>query len=120
MATETTNTNGTATSGDGDGDVLLAPGIVRNPLRRRGKPTIAGTRIAVEDVLHQLIATDRFYDDVLAAYGHLTRAQIRQAINFAIHLAEEAQVPPTTEQVQSAAKHLPQERQGDEPGEETR
>ncbi|MGH2514121.1 MAG: DUF433 domain-containing protein [Ktedonobacterales bacterium] len=118
MAAEANNTNGAAASENGD--VILAPGIVRNPLRRRGKPTIAGTRIAVEDVLHQLIAADRFYDDVLAAYGHLSHAQIRQAINFAIHLTEEAQVPPTTEQVQSAATHLSQQAEGDQPGGEQR
>ena len=47
MATEATNTNTNGVVGDDDGDVLLAPGIVRNPLRRRGKPTIAGIRIAV-------------------------------------------------------------------------
>lgn len=33
-------------------DTIVAPGIVRNPERRSGRPSIAGTRIAVEQVLN--------------------------------------------------------------------
>src|SRR5437870_3189733 len=60
-------------------DTILAPGIVTNPARRRGKPTLAGTRITVEEVLSKL-AADWSIEEILDAWPHLTRQQILQAI----------------------------------------
>lgn len=62
-------------------DTQLAPGIVTNPERQRGRPTIAGTRITVEIILDKL-AAGRTIDDILVDYPHLTWQQIREAITF--------------------------------------
>ncbi len=62
-------------------DAHLAPGIVTNPERQGGRPTIAGTRITVEIILEKL-AADRTVDDIVVDYPHLTRQQIRDAIAF--------------------------------------
>ena len=72
-------------------DTLLAPGIVSNPGRMRGRPTIAGTRITVERVL-SMLAGGYTFDDILRAYPHLTREQITAAITYAEQLVR-AQVP---------------------------
>lgn len=62
--------------------------IVVDPTVLVGKPIIKGTRISVELLL------DRFadgwgYDEVLAAYPHLTREQVRAAVTFASELFKE-------------------------------
>jgi uncharacterized protein (DUF433 family) len=64
-------------------DTQLAPGIVRNPDRRGGRPTIAGTRITVEDVIARL-AGGWTIEDILHAFPHLTREQVLQAISYAV------------------------------------
>lgn len=69
-------------------DTILAPGIVANPARRRGKPTLAGTRITVEEVLSKL-AADWSIEEILDAWPHLTRQQILQAIAYATDLVRE-------------------------------
>ncbi len=69
-------------------DTILAEGIVSNPLRQGGRPTIAGTRITVELVLDKL-AADQTIDDILADYPHLNRAQILNAIAYAAQLASD-------------------------------
>jgi uncharacterized protein (DUF433 family) len=66
-------------------DTQLAPGIVTNPGRQGGRPTLAGTRITVERVLDKL-ATGRTIDDILTDYPHLTRVQVLDAIAFAAWL----------------------------------
>jgi len=66
-------------------DIILAPGIVSNPARQGGRPTIAGTRITVELVLDKL-AADQTIDDILADYPHLSREQILNAIAYAAQL----------------------------------
>lgn len=63
-------------------DTPVAPGIVTNPARRRGKPTLAGTRITVEEVLSKL-ASDWSIEEILDAWPHLTRDQVLQAISYA-------------------------------------
>jgi uncharacterized protein (DUF433 family) len=62
-----------------------APGIVINPALRRGKPTIEGTRITVDEVLARFAASENI-DGVLAAWPHLTREQVRAAIAYARQL----------------------------------
>jgi uncharacterized protein (DUF433 family) len=47
-----------------------------------GKPVIRGTRISVELVL-EYIADGADEDDILKAYPHLTREQVRAAVQFA-------------------------------------
>jgi len=69
-------------------DTILAPGIVTNPARRRGKPTLAGTRITVEEVLSKL-AADWSIEWILDAWPHLTRQHILQAIAYATDLVRQ-------------------------------
>jgi uncharacterized protein (DUF433 family) len=62
--------------------------ITVNPDILVGKPIIKGTRISVELLL------DRFahgwsYDEVLAAYPHITREQVQAAVSFAAELFKE-------------------------------
>ena len=67
-------------------DTILAPGMVANPARRRGKPTLAGTRITVEEVLNKL-AAGWSIEEILETRPHLTRQQILQAIAYTIDQA---------------------------------
>jgi uncharacterized protein (DUF433 family) len=69
-------------------DTILAPGIVANPARRHGRPTLAGTRITVEEVLGKL-AADWSIEEILDAWPHLARQQILQAIAYATDLVHE-------------------------------
>ncbi len=69
-------------------DISVAPGVVVNPERRRGKPTLAGTRITVEEVMSKL-AADWSIDEVLRAWPHLTREQVLQAIAYATQLVRQ-------------------------------
>jgi len=69
-------------------DIAIAPGIVINPGRRRGKPTLVGTRITVEEVLSKL-AADWSIDEILDAWPHLTREQVLQAIAYAEQLVRQ-------------------------------
>jgi len=56
--------------------------IVSNPAVMMGKPTVAGTRITVEQILDKLGAGEPF-EQVLAAHPRLTRDDILAAITFA-------------------------------------
>jgi uncharacterized protein (DUF433 family) len=69
-------------------DVEVAPGIVTNPLRRHGRPTLAGTRITVEEVLDKL-AAGWSVDDILADWPHLERQQVLRAIAYAAELVRQ-------------------------------
>ncbi len=87
----------TQTGMSASGDTSVAPGIVTNPLRRRGKPTIAGTRITAEEVLDKL-AAGWSVDDILADWPHLTREQVLSAIAYAAQLVrDQSPAPPATE-----------------------
>ena len=59
--------------------------IIENPKILCGKPTIAGTRISVELITGKLAAGDSF-DDILVAYPHLTRKQLRAALAYVTDL----------------------------------
>ena len=69
-------------------DTEIAPGIVTNPARRRGKPTLAGSRITAEEVLDKL-AAGWSVDDILVDWPHLTRDQVLKAIAYAAQLVRE-------------------------------
>ena len=69
-------------------ETVVAPGIVTNPARRRGKPTLAGTRITVEEVFDKLVA-GRSIEDILEAWPHLTRERVLNAIAYAAGLVRE-------------------------------
>ncbi len=75
-------------------DSPIAPGVVINPGRRRGKPTLVGTRITVEEVMSKL-AADWSIDEILQAWPHLTREQVLQAIAYATQLVRQ-QTPAGT------------------------
>ncbi len=56
--------------------------IVRHPDILCGKPTISGTRISVECVLERLAAGNSV-DDLLDEWPHLSRDDIRAALDYA-------------------------------------
>ena len=62
--------------------------IVVDPAVLVGKPVIRGTRISVELLLDRF-ADGWSYDEVLAAYPHLTREQVQAAVTFASALFKE-------------------------------
>lgn len=55
-----------------------------NPEIRFGKPCIAGTRIAVSDIL-QWLASGMTNEDILRDYPELDLQKIRAALAFAAH-----------------------------------
>jgi uncharacterized protein (DUF433 family) len=65
-------------------DTPLAEGIVTNPHRRHGAPTLAGTRITVDDVLERITA-GRSIDEIVDAFRYVpvTRRQVLQALAYA-------------------------------------
>src|SRR5262249_8181483 len=69
-------------------DTPIAPGIVINLGRRRGKPTLVGTRITVEEVLSKL-AADWSIDEILDTWPHLTREQVLQTIAYVEQLVRQ-------------------------------
>ena len=62
--------------------------IVVNPDVLVGKPIIKGTRISIE-LLLDCFASGWSYDDILEAYPHLTREQVKAAVAFAAELFKE-------------------------------
>jgi len=79
-----------------EGDTVVAPGIVTNPGRQGGRPTIAGTRITVEHVLYNL-AVGESVEDILHSFPHLTREQVQAAIRYAADLVH-ALVPEISDE----------------------
>jgi uncharacterized protein (DUF433 family) len=62
--------------------MTTAPRIISDPRIMMGKPVIEGTRITVELILTRL-GEGRSVADILAEYPHLTREQVRAAIEYA-------------------------------------
>ena len=62
--------------------------IVSDPNILLGKPTIKGTRISVELILGWW-ANDWSFEDIVAAYPHVTRGDILAALAFAAELMRE-------------------------------
>lgn len=67
--------------------------IVSNPQILVGKPTIKGTRIAVEHVLQQLAANPDT-DELFAAYPDLTIEDVKACLAYAQALAAGDEVTP--------------------------
>jgi uncharacterized protein (DUF433 family) len=65
------------------------PRIKRDPKVMMGKPVIAGTRITVELILRWL-SEGRTFAELLEAYPHLTEADLRAALLFAVEAVNEA------------------------------
>jgi uncharacterized protein (DUF433 family) len=53
-----------------------------DPQRMLGKPVIRGTRITVELILRKL-SEGASESDILAAYPHLSREDVRAAVSYA-------------------------------------
>jgi uncharacterized protein (DUF433 family) len=62
--------------------------ITVNPDILVGKPIIKGTRISVELLLDRF-ADGWSYDEILAAYPHISREQVQAAVAFAAELFKE-------------------------------
>lgn len=62
--------------------------IVVDPAVLVGKPIVKGTRISVELLLDRF-ADGWSYEDILAAYPHVTREQVQAAVAFASELFKE-------------------------------
>ena len=79
-------------------DTVVAPSVVTNPARLRGRPTIQGTRITVERVLGML-AHGCSFDDIRESYPHLTRDQIADAVRYAqgLVIAQTPGIPGETD-----------------------
>ncbi len=62
--------------------------ISADPKTCHGKPCIKGTRIPVYIIL-ELLAGDTSSDEILREYPHLTKEDIKAAINYGAKLATE-------------------------------
>lgn len=67
---------------------VLAPGIVSDPEIRRGRPTIEGTRLTVEQVM-DLLAGGWSIDLIVDQFPTLSREKVLQAIAYATQLVHE-------------------------------
>lgn len=65
--------------------------IVRNPDILLGKPTIRGTRIAVELIVRKM-ANGYTVDTLLEEYPHLQKAQIFAALEFAASMVANEEI----------------------------
>jgi uncharacterized protein (DUF433 family) len=68
--------------------------IVLDPAILTGKPTIKGTRIAVEFVV-DLMARGWTIDDILREYDHLTADDIQACLAYASDMLQSERVYPT-------------------------
>lgn len=62
-------------------NVVPYPHIVRNPDILAGEPIIAGTRIAVRNIIERARYTP-VIEELCATYPHLTRAEVEEAFAF--------------------------------------
>jgi len=63
----------------------IFPGIEVDAEKLGGKPVIKGTRVSVELILEKLAAGDSI-EDVLEAYPHLSKEDIKRALAFAARM----------------------------------
>jgi uncharacterized protein (DUF433 family) len=71
---------------------MTTAAIVSDPNILCGKPCIAGTRISVELLLEEL-AAGLSVDEFLTQYPHITREQVRAALEYAAHALRPERVP---------------------------
>lgn len=71
--------------------------IVVDPKIMLGKPIIAGTRITVEQIL-KLLAAGETEKTILENYPHLTKQDIRAAIDYAAEIVGEEKVFPLVDE----------------------
>jgi uncharacterized protein (DUF433 family) len=65
--------------------------ITANPAIMGGKPCVRGTRMTVGTIVG-LVAAGHDMGDILAAYPHLAREDITQALTYAAWRAEEREI----------------------------
>lgn len=75
--------------------------IVADPRICHGKPTFAGTRVMVWQVL-EMLAGERSHEDIFEAFPHLTPRHIRAALDYASSLTKEGYVLVNTQPQVSA------------------
>ena len=62
-------------------DTVIAPGIVTNPERRSGRPTIQGTRLTVDELLYAIAAGESVKGT--AREYRISPEQVRDAVRYA-------------------------------------
>jgi uncharacterized protein (DUF433 family) len=72
---------------------VSAPRIISDPKILFGKPVIAGTRISAELILEKLADGDSV-SDLLVDYPHITEADIRAVLKFAVQTIRNDVVVP--------------------------
>ncbi len=72
---------------------MSAPRIISDPKILFGKPVIAGTRISAELILEKLADGDSV-SDLLVDYPHITEADIRAVLKFAVQTIRNDVVVP--------------------------
>jgi len=83
-------------------DTIVAPGVVRNPERRSGRPTIQCTRVAVEQVIN-LLAQGETIESAAHQY-HITPDQVRDALRYAEQLVHALVAEPSDEELDQLAE----------------
>jgi uncharacterized protein (DUF433 family) len=78
-------------------EVRPSAGIVIDPARRRGKPTLEGTRITVDEILDKIETVENI-DDILQDWPHLTREGIERAIAYARQLVHQQSAEPSRDE----------------------
>ena len=73
--------------------------IAIDPEIMTGKPVIKGTRITVEQILRR-VQQGNTVDDIIKAYPHLTKGDIRAAIEYAAELVGAETMYPLTQKTQ--------------------
>lgn len=68
--------------------------IVTNPKIMLGKPTVAGTRITVEQIL-KLLAQKLTIKEILYDFPQLTKDDIKTAVNYAAKAVSHVNPNPT-------------------------
>ena len=64
--------------------------IIADPKIMLGKPTVAGTRITVEQIL-KLLAQKLTIEEILEDFPQLTEADIKAAVNYAAKVVASTQ-----------------------------
>ncbi len=66
---------------------VIYPRIAVDPAVCGGRPTVAGTRVRVSDVL-EMLAQGAAEGEILADYPYLAREDIRAVLAYAAHAAD--------------------------------